>query len=78
MYRAYQRVVAQTDLGRVTFHDLRHTAATLMLKTGVPMKEASERLGHTSVAFTMQVYAHVHLDGQERAASALDDLIRPA
>ena len=41
------------------FHDLRHTHATLLLKAGVPIKVVSERLGHSTPAFTMATYQHV-------------------
>ena len=47
------------DLPRIRFHDMRHNHTTLLLKAGVPIKVVSERLGHASVAFTMQVYQHV-------------------
>jgi integrase len=40
----------------IRLHDLRHTHATLMLKHGVPLKVVSERLGHSTPAFTMAVY----------------------
>ena len=42
----------------ITFHDLRHSAATLMVERGVPLKAIQETLGHTSFAFTMDRYAH--------------------
>ena len=43
----------------VRFHDLRHTAATLMLLAGVHPKVVSERLGHATVAMTLDTYSHV-------------------
>lgn len=42
----------------IRFHDLRHTAATLMLTAGVNPKVVSEMLGHTSVAITLDRYSH--------------------
>ena len=42
---------------RIRLHDLRHTAASLMLQSGANPKTVSERLGHASAAFTMDVYA---------------------
>lgn len=44
---------------KLSFHALRHTHATLMLKAGVPMKVVSERLGHSSIKVTMDTYAHL-------------------
>lgn len=53
-------------------YDLRHTCATLMLRDGTNPKVVSERLGHASVAFTMDVYAASLPDLQEDAAAKLD------
>lgn len=49
-------------------HDLRNTHAGLLLKAGTPPHVVSQRLGHSTVAFTLQVYAHV-LPGQQREAA---------
>ena len=49
---------------------LRHTHATNLLKAGVPVKVVSERLGHSSPAFTMTVYQHVLAGMQADAAAA--------
>jgi integrase len=57
-------------------HDLRHTHATLMLKSGIHPKIVSERLGHSTVAFTLDTYSHVVPGLQEAAAKKFDDMIR--
>jgi integrase len=54
------------------FHTLRHTAASLMLAGGVPMKVVSDALGHSSIAITADVYAHVTPELRREAAAALD------
>ena len=72
---AFERRVARTDVPRIRLHDLRHTHATLLLQAGVPPKVVSERLGHASVAFTMQVYAHVIPGMQADAAAAFGNLV---
>jgi hypothetical protein len=56
------------------FHDLRHTCASLMLLQGVSPKVISETLGHSSVAFTMDVYSHIISGMQENAMALLDAL----
>ena len=56
----------------VRLHDLRHTAASLMLAAGVPLKVVSEALGHSSIAITADVYAHVTPDLRREAAEAMD------
>lgn len=59
----------------ITLYDLRHTCATLMLAAGVNPKVASERLGHASVAFTLDVYSHVLPGMQESATKKLGGLL---
>lgn len=60
------------------FHDLRHTHATLMLKSGVHPKIVSERLGHATVSFTLDTYTHVVPGLQEAAAKAFDKVLEMA
>lgn len=71
----FRRAVKRAGLAKLRFHDLRHTSATLSLLADVPAKVISDRLGHTSVAFTLDTYAHVLPDQQREAAQALDALL---
>lgn len=73
--QAFERLIAKMDLPRIRVHDLRHTHATLLLKAGVPIKVVSERLGHASVAFTMQVYQHVLPGMQADAAETFGNIV---
>lgn len=66
----FRRHVKAAGLPRIRPHDLRHTHATLLLKAGVNPKVVSERLGHHSVAFTLDTYAHV-MPGMQREAAAI-------
>ena len=59
-------------LPRVRFHDLRHAHATLMLLQSVHPKVVSERLGHSSIAITVDTYSDVLPGMQEEAAEAFD------
>ena len=65
---AFKRKVRSSGLPKIRLHDLRHTHATLLLKAGVPIKVVSERLGHSTPAFTMATYQHV-LPGMQREAA---------
>lgn len=56
----------------VRLHDCRHTAASLMLAAGVPLKVVSEALGHSSIAITADTYSHVTPDLMRTAADAMD------
>ena len=57
--RSMHRACQVARVKRIRFHDLRHTHATLLLASGANPKAVSSRLGHSSVAFTLQVYGHV-------------------
>jgi integrase len=65
-------ILRQAGLPRIRFHDLRHTAATLLLLQGINPKIVSELLGHSSVAITLDLYSHVLPDMQQQAAAAMD------
>ncbi|HEY7105565.1 MAG TPA: tyrosine-type recombinase/integrase [Acidimicrobiia bacterium] len=67
--RSFTREVERTKLPRIRFHDLRHSHATHLLAAGVNMRLVSERLGHATVGFTLDVYAHA-LPGQQADAAA--------
>jgi integrase len=70
--RSFVPLSDAAGLPRIRFHDLRHTAATLMLAAGVPAKVVSERLGHASVEITLSVYAHILPTMQAAAVRAID------
>jgi integrase len=59
----------------IRFHDLRHTAATLLLGQGVHPKIVQERLGHSPIAITLDTYSHVLPSMRRDAAQRLDDLL---
>ena len=65
----FLRFVRDLPVRRIPFHGLRHTVATLLLKSGEPTYVVSRRLGHESESFTERQYAHV-LPGQQREAAA--------
>ncbi|MFO7172598.1 MAG: tyrosine-type recombinase/integrase [Bacillota bacterium] len=73
--RDFRAVLEKAGLPRIRFHDLRHTAATLMLDQGVPVHVVSRVLGHASVTVTLQVYAHVLEQKKKEAARAIDEFL---
>ncbi len=73
--RAFSRAVTRSKLPRIRLHDLRHSHATHLLAADVNVKVVSERLGHSSVAFTLSVYAHVMPGQQADAAAAVAALV---
>ena len=56
----------------VTFHELRHTHATLLMRQGLNPKVVQERLGHATIGITLDTYSHVLPDMQDEAATRLD------
>jgi integrase len=73
----FNRTLKKASLKKVRFHDLRHTAASLMLNHGVPVIVVSKRLGHAKPSITLDVYGHLYLEMQGEAARIMDELINP-
>ena len=71
----FSKAAARAGLPQLRLHDLRHIHATLLLKAGVHPKIVSERLGHASVAITLDIYSHVLPGLQEAAAQRFDKLL---
>lgn len=73
--RHFYPLLERAGLPRLRLHDLRHTAATLMLGRGVHPKIASEMLGHSQIAVTLDLYSHVTPTMQREAAAAIDAVL---
>jgi integrase len=73
--RSFTALLERARLPRVRFHDLRHTAATLLLGQGVHPKVVSEMLGHTNTSITLDLYSHATPTMQREAAGAFDRLL---
>lgn len=71
------RTLDATGLPRIRFHDLRHTAASLMLNHGIPVIVVSKILGHAKPSTTMDIYGHLIHEMQGEAARVMDDLVTP-
>jgi integrase len=68
----------KTRLPQLRFHDLRHAHATHMLASGVHPKVASERLGHSKIGITLDLYSHVLPNMQEDAVAKVDVALQAA
>jgi integrase len=73
--RFFRQAVIRTALPTIRLHDLRHTHATLALCAGIHPKVASERLGHATVAITLDIYSHAIPALQEEAAALIAGLV---
>jgi integrase len=76
LQRVYRPLQRKAKLPAIRFHDLRHTAATLMLAADVNVKIVSERLGHASIQLTLDTYSHVLPSMQTIAAQRMDAFFR--
>ena len=73
--RYFKKLAAYVGLDKsFSFHDLRHTHATMLLSKGVNIKVISERLGHCKIQMTLDTYSHLMPDMQETAVLALESL----
>ena len=75
MRRSFLPLLKRAGLPRIRFHDLRHTAATLLLGQGVHPKVVAEMLGHSRISTTLDLYSHVTPTMQRQAADAMDAVL---
>jgi integrase len=73
--RAFKALLTDAELPNIRFHDLRHTAATLLLAQGVDPRTIMETLGHSQISLTMNTYSHVLPALQADAAARLDAVL---
>ena len=73
--KLFKELLVKANLPDIRFHDLRHTAATLMLLQEVHPKIVQERLGHSDISLTLNTYSHVLPSMQEGAADKMDELV---
>jgi integrase len=73
--RRYHRLLKDAGVRRVRFHDLRHTAAVLMLQAEAPLEAVSDALGHASIGITKDIYAPAVPELADRAVVLLDQLL---
>jgi len=75
MRKDFNRVLEAANLPHIRFHDLRHTAASLMMNHQVPILVASRRLGHSKPSVTLDIYSHLYQESQNEVAKQLDELV---
>ena len=77
LLRNFKALLKDAGLHPIRFHDLRHTAASLLLNQGIPVIVVSRRMGHARASITLDVYGHLIPSMQTEAAELIDDLVMP-
>jgi integrase len=70
--RRFQKALERAGLGHIRLHDLRHSAASLLISQGVHPRAVMEALGHSQISLTMNLYGHVYEQGEEEVANTMD------
>ncbi len=76
MVSIFYKLLADASLPDMRFHDLRHSAATILLVAGVHPKVVQERMGHSTIAMTMDICSHVLPSMQQDVADKIDDMFK--
>lgn len=74
----YRSIVKRAGFQNFRFHDMRHTAASLMLARGVPITTVAAILGHANTSTTLSLYAHAIKGSEQAGADAMDDILKGA
>lgn len=69
----FKLVLKNNNLREITFHELRHTCASLLLKSGISMKDIQAWLGHSNYNTTANIYAHLESSSKEITGNAMQD-----
>lgn len=75
--RSFKPLIKAAGVPAIRFHDLRHTAASLMLNQGVPIFKVSKILGHAKPSITSDIYGHVVPNAMDGIGDMMDELITP-
>lgn len=73
--RVFDRLLVTADLSHVRFHDLRHSAASLLIAQGVELVQVSQLLGHSEIRITADLYGHLVKQTAAVAAKHMDALL---
>lgn len=71
----FNKMIKEANVPKIRFHDLRHTHATICLEAGMSIKEVQERLGHSSIKTTGDVYAHVTKNMKEKSVELFENYL---
>jgi integrase len=75
LHRDFARLLKVAAVPRIRFHDLRHSAASLLIIPGVPLRTIMDLLGHSSIAMTANVYGHIAPELMRDAADKMEAIL---
>lgn len=76
LYKHYRQIIEKAGLPYIKFHSLRHSCASLLLEVGVDLKRIQEKLRHTDIRTTMNIYGHLIPNAQKVANEKLTELLK--
>ena len=70
-----EKIVKKYDLDPISFHELRHTCASLLVNQGIDLKTVSSRMGHSNITTTMDIYTHSFDSAKIKCATKMDEIL---
>ena len=78
MSHEFGKLLERHNLPRIRFHELRHTTGSLLLEKGATIKQIQEYLGHEDVSTTLNIYAHLSVEGKKETALTMGSMFKTA
>ena len=78
LWRYFNSIITKCGLKDITFHDLRHTFASLLISKNIPIKYIQRQMGHSSIKMTMDTYGHLMPDVYDQAINVLEEIANEA
>ncbi|MBR3584515.1 MAG: tyrosine-type recombinase/integrase [Oscillospiraceae bacterium] len=75
MTHRFKKVLKANRLPEIRFHDLRHTAGSILLNDGLSIKQIQNMLGHEKSSTTLDIYSHLSTTGKHETAQAMNRLL---
>jgi integrase len=75
--REFKRILRESKLPDLRFHDLRHTSLSILLDIGTPVNTVQRRAGHSKASVTTDIYGHVMAHSQDAAAENIEEIVIP-
>ena len=76
MMEHFHKFLKKYEITDIRFHDLRHTAATMMIESGISIKIVQDILGHSNLATTADIYSHISENAKEKAMRQMEEVYR--